>query len=673
MSAGDSQRVCFVAPWRADPAGHRGLDATELAYAASARTLAAAGHAVTVLVLPNGDGAGARDAGAFRGERIELVDLPPWSLAPLQAPALAVIAYRVFCWLRARTFDVVHFPEAGGVGFYATLAKRQGLALGETTLCVGIQGPTLWRREMDAEHVQLLSDLEADFCERSSVALADVLWSAGEEIPAWMERSGWGLPARRTASPGLVAPAGPEVGTGRPHPPRQSALPRVSVCLTHFNRAAELPHAVASLRAQDYPEIEVVLVDDGSTEPAALAVLAGLEPEFASRGWRIVRQENRYLGAARNTAVRHARGEYLLFMDDDNLAKPGAVRTFVAAALATDADVLTCFADVTAERGEPGRVPPRERRLYLGGAAAVGAFYNCFGDANALVHRRVFDAVGGFTEDRGIGHEDWELFARAVLMGFRLEVVPEALYWYRVDPHTMAQATSQVANYRRSLRPYLDAVPRSLRGLVTLAQGVKFRSDAMEKFVRTHESARFHARDEWGLLVEAAKLLAARGEADTAEAVLQAALHMVGTNEDRQVVSRTLREVGTALLGIGRRETAVAVLLTAVELAERCGDFAAVALGLLEAGKVFADLGQVDKARSTMLNAVRAARQTEHAPLIYESLMGAGNALAGLGDAEEARQIVTTAQTVARQHLDIGAMQRADALLRTVAGASAGG
>src|SRR5581483_10923551 len=95
-----------------------------------------------------------------------------------------------------------------------------------------------------------------------------------------------------------------------------------------------------SLKAQDYSNFEVIVVDDGSTLPAAVAYLEELEPEFATRGWRILRQENRYPGAARNNAARHARGEYLLFMDDDNFAKPHEISRFVQVARRTGADLL---------------------------------------------------------------------------------------------------------------------------------------------------------------------------------------------------------------------------------------------------------------------------------------------------------------------------------------------
>ena len=63
--------------------------------------------------------------------------------------------------------------------------------------------------------------------------------------------------------------------------------PLVSVCVPHHDRPQLLAEALESLRQQDYPNLEVIVVDDASTDPAAHAYLDELAPEFARRGWRI--------------------------------------------------------------------------------------------------------------------------------------------------------------------------------------------------------------------------------------------------------------------------------------------------------------------------------------------------------------------------------------------------
>ncbi|HTW94171.1 MAG TPA: glycosyltransferase [Tepidisphaeraceae bacterium] len=251
--------------------------------------------------------------------------------------------------------------------------------------------------------------------------------------------------------------------------------PLVSVCLTHFNRPDKLAQALDSLRAQDYPNLEVVLVDDGSTLPEANRFLDSLQEDFARRSWRLIRQQNQYLGAARNAAAKAARGQWLLFMDDDNSAMPDEVTTFVRAAENSGAAILTCvpayFHGDDAPR--PG-ITPRELAPPLGGALALGLFSNCFGDANGFFRRDVFESLGGFTQDVGLGFEDWELYAKAALAGHDILVVPRPLYWYRIDARSMVRSTNRFENQMRSLRPYLEKLGPEVGQALLLAQGLYF-------------------------------------------------------------------------------------------------------------------------------------------------------------------------------------------------------
>ncbi|HLJ60331.1 MAG TPA: glycosyltransferase [bacterium] len=264
----------------------------------------------------------------------------------------------------------------------------------------------------------------------------------------------------------------------------QPSSPLVTVCLTHHNRPRYLAQALASIRAQEYPNVEVVLVDDGSTDADAVDYVRQLESEFAARGWPLIRQENRFLGAARNTAVKHSRGKYLLFMDDDNYAKPGEIATFVTVAERTGAQILTCFADVFSGEDAPDATTrPSKRNVALGAALAFGVFHCGFGDANALVLRDACLRVGGFSEDYGVPGVDWEFFARAALAGTKLEVVPEALFWYRAHRRTITGSGRQREAHLRILRPYLDATGPELRSLLLYTTG-QFLEDRYPKPAR---------------------------------------------------------------------------------------------------------------------------------------------------------------------------------------------
>jgi O-antigen biosynthesis protein len=299
--------------------------------------------------------------------------------------------------------------------------------------------------------------------------------------------------------------------------------PKVSLCLTTHDRPKLLRQALASVQSLTYPNLEVVLVDDGSTQPEALACLEEIQPAFDQRGWRIVRQENRYLGAARNSAARHATGDFFLFMDDDNFAEAEEISTLVKVAWRTGADIVTCGLNYFGGQEAPNtRAGSETRWLPLGGALSVGVFKNCFGDANALVRRSCFESLRGFTEDYGVTHEDWEFHARAVLQGFKLTVVPEFLFWYRVNADSMLRTTSQFLNHQRSLRPFVAAMPPAFQSLLQFAMGqyVRLTSPALTP-------AEMRLAIAWRSKLEAARVFAKEKQTATAVRLLIEAVKSV--------------------------------------------------------------------------------------------------------------------------------------------------
>eukprot|EP00026_Physarum_polycephalum_P000885 Phypoly_transcript_00886.p1 GENE.Phypoly_transcript_00886~~Phypoly_transcript_00886.p1 ORF type:complete len:714 (+),score=99.40 Phypoly_transcript_00886:1586-3727(+) len=235
-----------------------------------------------------------------------------------------------------------------------------------------------------------------------------------------------------------------------------SPNPLVSVCIIHYNRPQFLQLALDSVEATGYPNYEVVLVDDGSTTQDAKDYLTMLGPIFADKKWQLVLSNNQYLGAARNKAAQFARGDYLLFLDDDNLVTPQTLRTYVDVAVRTRADILTAAHDVFEGTGKAEEENVVGRWIPLGASPALGIFKNCFGDANFFIKKSVFTSQKGFTEDRGVGQEDHEFLAKAVLDGRSLTVIPEPLLSYRMHNQSdqMLYTTDSLKNALRAHRPY---------------------------------------------------------------------------------------------------------------------------------------------------------------------------------------------------------------------------
>jgi hypothetical protein len=214
--------------------------------------------------------------------------------------------------------------------------------------------------------------------------------------------------------------------------------PLVSAVIPYHRVAPYVEEAVDSLFAQTHPNLEAIVVNDGSFE-AADNVLDRL----AKRpGVRVVTQLHSGELAARNLGVELARGEYLLPLDADNVLEP----EFVARALAVfdreaDLPYVSCWLRFIAADGSPHLDPAGYAPL---GNAVVGdARENWDGDTLALLPRRLFTELGYRYEPAATGLADWELYRRLREDGRFGVVIPEFLGRYRVLPESLLRSFSE--------------------------------------------------------------------------------------------------------------------------------------------------------------------------------------------------------------------------------------
>ncbi len=180
----------------------------------------------------------------------------------------------------------------------------------------------------------------------------------------------------------------------------------VSVILPTRNRAAVVPRAIASVLAQTYRRIELVVVDDASTEETA-KVLDKVDDERML----VVRGEGRGVGAARNVALQAAHGDVIVYLDDDNLMMPWWCKAVVwAFTQRLDVDVLygaRLIDDVVRARKEGhGAMPSMQFEPF---DFEVLTNHN-FTDMNVLAHRAGLPEASFDESTRGYG--DWDLFWR---------------------------------------------------------------------------------------------------------------------------------------------------------------------------------------------------------------------------------------------------------------------
>ena len=204
--------------------------------------------------------------------------------------------------------------------------------------------------------------------------------------------------------------------------------PRVSVIVSCFDLGSTLEEALASVEAQSFRDLEILVVDDGSTDPQTLVALERIDPARA----RVLRTGNRGLPAARNHGAHHSQAEYLCCLDaDDRLHAEWLAKAVDA--LDRDADLAFVSHWLHAFGDEEWDWTPTD----CGFPALLDV--NTVNGA-ALVRRAVWESVGGQDETLREGCEDWDFWITLVERGFRGAILPEILFYYRRRADSMSRA-----------------------------------------------------------------------------------------------------------------------------------------------------------------------------------------------------------------------------------------
>ena len=193
-----------------------------------------------------------------------------------------------------------------------------------------------------------------------------------------------------------------------------AASPLVSIIIPAWNAERYVREAVDSALAQTHPNCEVIVVDDGSTDGTE-----GVLRSYRDAG-RIhyIRQANKGLAGARNAGIRAAAGEYVAFLDSDDIFLPEKVAKQLRA-LAEHPDCAACYSDLIHFTDMEPRTFFHHRYQYPSGDILVPLLHRQFLNPLSLVVRKdVFERFGYFDETYRRS-EDWELWLRWAHAGIR--------------------------------------------------------------------------------------------------------------------------------------------------------------------------------------------------------------------------------------------------------------
>lgn len=213
----------------------------------------------------------------------------------------------------------------------------------------------------------------------------------------------------------------------------QQEFPSISIVIPCFNDRQFVEAAINSALEQNYPNKEIIVVDDGSDDDTRVFLKA-----FETRIDKLIFQPNRGTSAARNAGINFATGKYILTLDSDDYFEPEfclkAINVFEKN---IDTKVVTCYARRFQGKHEMDifKPQPAELRDFLKYNHALGT---------ALFLKKDCKEIGGYDETMKNGYEDWEFYIRLFKSGGKSFVIPEVLFHYRLKEKSNSSRANAV-------------------------------------------------------------------------------------------------------------------------------------------------------------------------------------------------------------------------------------
>ncbi len=230
-------------------------------------------------------------------------------------------------------------------------------------------------------------------------------------------------------------------------------MPRVSVVIPCYNQGAFVDETINSVLDQTWQDFEIIVVNDGSTDPFTVNHLQQLN--FPKT--RVLHTGNQGLASARNNGIREAQGEYILPLDADDRIGP----TYLEQAVRVlDADpevgIVYCKAQLFGDVATEWLLPEFSlQRILLDNIIFCTAFFR----------KSDWEAVGGFDPAMVYGWEDYDFWLSLLEMNREVFQIKEILFYYRVAADSMVRARPRqhkVETFARIFRKHQDLYAQNI-------------------------------------------------------------------------------------------------------------------------------------------------------------------------------------------------------------------
>ena len=231
-------------------------------------------------------------------------------------------------------------------------------------------------------------------------------------------------------------------------------MPMISVVIPAYNAERWISGTIESVLAQDFKDFEIIVVNDGSTDHTQDVV-------SKYRQVHLLKKANGGPASARNAGIRAAQGDYIAFLDSDDLWT--SEKLYLQVALLQNSSLKWCYSDGFAFNGHSGQILYKfgsQTDLFEGDILRP-LLFNCFiASPTPLIHKSVFDEVGYFDEDRNVMRtEDWDMWLR-IAARYPIGLINKPLVYYRVHSNSITYDENPFSAVHREIMILDHAVSR---------------------------------------------------------------------------------------------------------------------------------------------------------------------------------------------------------------------
>jgi len=207
--------------------------------------------------------------------------------------------------------------------------------------------------------------------------------------------------------------------------------PLISVVIPCFNDGIYLPETIQKIKEQTLKDFEIIVVNDGSTDSYTLEILE----KISQQGITILHKQNGKMSSARNHGVRFSNAHYIVTVDSDDYFDS----TFFEKAIS----ILNKQAHVAVVSSHIKMFGAYKMKSKPRGGGAFNFLFSNECSSSAMIRKSCWEEIDGYDEQMTLGYEDWEFYIRITQKGWKIEIIPEFLTYYRQTEKSMRRSKTE--------------------------------------------------------------------------------------------------------------------------------------------------------------------------------------------------------------------------------------